>query len=109
MFNPVIAMLHNTKLKLWHPIIFVESPLPGPESEAKPVRHKSKGHHTTGFATRQEALDDIKNSLGPRVKANAIGDVRECLEKDFVWDGEGIPAMTVFFGEVDGKTVPLIG
>jgi hypothetical protein len=109
MFMPVIAMLHNTKLKRWHPIVFVESPLPGPDSDDKPVRHKSKGHHTTGFATRQEALDCIKNDLGPKIKTNAIGEVRECVEKDFAWDGEDTPAMTVFFGEQDGKTVPMIG
>jgi len=108
-FAPVIAMLHNTKLKRWHPIVFVESPLPGPPSADKPVRHKSKGHHTTGFATRQEALDHIKNDLGQKIKEIAIGDVREALDKDFAWDGEDIPAMTIFFGERDGKTVPLMG
>lgn len=109
MLYPVIAMLHNKKLDRWHPIIFVESPLPGPYSEDKPVRHKSQGHHTEGFATKQEAIKHIKKDLGPLVEAKAIGEVRNCLDKAFAWDGEGTPVMMVFFGEREGKTVPLIG
>lgn len=106
MFNPIVAMLHNTKLNRWHPIVFLEAPLPGPPSDDKPVRHRSKGHHTTGFATRQEALDWIKNDLKMK---DDVGPAKEALDKDFAWDGEDMPAMTVYFGEQDGKIVPLLG
>lgn len=105
MFNPIIALLHNTKLSRWHPIVFVESHLPGPPSDDKPVRHKSKGHHTAGFATRQEALDWIRNDLKMK---DSVGPVKEALDKDFAWDGDDVPVMTVYFGEREGKIVPMI-
>lgn len=109
MLSPIIAMIHNTKLSRWHPVIFVEKPLPGPYEENKPVRHKSAGHHTTGFATRQEALDYIAKELRPMTESRAIGEVKESLDKDFAWNGEDVPVMTIFFGEVGGKVVPMIG
>ena len=107
-FNPIIAMLHNTKENRWHPILFCESPLPGPHSPDKPIRHKSKMHHTTGFLTREEAVTDART-----VMANAVATESDCpakfaLEKDFEWDGEGIPAMVTFFGELDGVLQPLL-
>lgn len=100
MFNPVIAMLHNTKDQRWHPVVFVESPLPGPPSDDKPVRHKSKMHHTTGFPTREEAVVNVRESLAAQVREHAIGDVRFHLDGDIEWDGEGIPAMVDFFGSL---------
>ena len=46
LLKTVIATLHNDKTDRWHPIFFVESPLPG---DCLAVRYKSKGHHTDGF------------------------------------------------------------
>jgi hypothetical protein len=30
-----------------------------------------------------------------------------CLQKDFPWDGEDIPAMVVFFAKHDGEVFPV--
>ena len=109
MFSPIIAMIHNTKLNRWHPVIFVEKPLPGPSGPDTPIRHKSSGHHTAGFSTREEALAHIKSELRPKVEERAIGAVRECLGKDFAWDGEDIPAMVIYFTEQAGECVPALG
>jgi hypothetical protein len=96
MFNPIVGMLHNTKLERWHPIVFQESPLPGGTG---PVRHKSSGHHTAGFDTREAAITHA-NELIEKLKATPA------IEKDFAWDGEDIPAMVTFFIVRDGKAVP---
>lgn len=99
MYNLIFAMLHNTKTGRFHPILFYESPLPGnPENL---VRHKSKGHHTEGFDSRDDALASIE---GKRSEWN----FRTCLEKDFTWDGEDTPAMVVFFAESQGKLEPVL-
>lgn len=96
LFNPIIAILKNTKDDFYHPIVFVENPLPGPPSDNKPIRHKSKMHHTTGFDTREAAL----------VSANKIADdenMKRCFDGDIEWDGEGIPALVHFFSEEGDK------
>ena len=108
MLSPIIAMLHNTGQNRWHPVVFVESPLPGPPADDKPVRHKSKMHHTAGFATREEAASNIVTDLIPRVKEHAVGEVKTALSKDLTWDGEGIPAMVAFFAEQDGELVAVL-
>lgn len=92
LFNPIIALLLNTKTNRWHPIVFVESPLPGPHTPDKPIRHKSKMHHTGGFDTREEAEAEAKNEIAPKLEI-----VRLELETVFEWDGNDIPAMTHFF------------
>lgn len=99
--NPIVGMLHNTKANRFHPILFCEDPLPGPPSQDKPCRHKSKMHHTSGFDTREAALVNAKE-LTERTRA------RECLAADFPWDGEDIPAMTVYFAEKGGQLEPVL-
>ena len=94
LFNPVVAMLHNQKTDRYHPILFQESPLPGPPSDDKPVRHKSFGHHTTGFDTREEALDNIETDESIR---SECPNITKHLDKDIEWDGEGTPASVCFF------------
>ena len=37
LFNPIFAMLRNTKTNRFHPILFKESPLPGPPAADKPM------------------------------------------------------------------------
>ena len=90
--NPIIATIHNVPTDRWHPVLFVESPLPGPESPEKPVRHKSKMHHTTAFATRAESDNSAREEL-----ATQIPGARLELDTVFDWDGTGIPAMVHFF------------
>ncbi len=93
MLNPVFAMLYNSKLDRWHPILFLESPLPGPPSLDKPVRHKSRGHHTIGFESREEAVESARES-GERIEKT---ETRFVLDSDILWDGEGIPAIVGYF------------
>ncbi len=106
MFKPIIALLHNIKDNKWHPILFLHNPLPGPPEADKPVRHKSKFHHTDGFATRDEAIKCIDESLMPAVKKEWGEDVKKSLAQDLPWDGEGVPASVMFFLEVDGVPQP---
>ena len=102
MFNCIVAMLHNTKTDRYHPIFFYESPLPGPPSKDKPVRHKSKMHHAGGFDTREEAMVSIDD---PKFEEQ-FGKLARCLDEDMEWDGEGVPAMVKFFSK-DGTKVLL--
>ncbi len=96
-FNPIAALIHDTSKDRWHPVLMEEKPLPGPDGPDKPVRHKSKGHHTTGFATREEATDHVQNEW-PRNEA--IGtNFTDRTDVVFEWDGEGIPAITCFFDD----------
>jgi hypothetical protein len=104
--SPIISMLHNTKLSRWHPIIFRESPLPGGGGSMQSIRYKSVGHHTEGFETREAALAAI-DSIIEKITPDCVGPVVKCLDGDFLWDGEGIPAMVVFFATEDGKAIPL--
>lgn len=100
--NPVYAVLHNTKLNRWHPILFAESPLPG--NPRNLVRHKSRGHHTNGFESREEAIANAKEG------AAQIACTRFVLQADIPWDGEGIPAMTAYFlGEGENTEITILG
>jgi hypothetical protein len=103
MLNPIIAMLHNVGANRWHPIVFIEHPLPGPYDAAKPHRHKSSGHHTEGFETREAAVANVNDELSGKIASRALGLTRIALDDDIEWDGEGIPAIVAFFVEVDGK------
>lgn len=104
LLNPIFAMLQNTKTDRYHPILFAESPMAGPEYEGKPVRHRSKGHHTDGFSTRDEALQSIEDTI--EKMGQPCG---KSLRKEFPWDGEDIPAMVVFFGATaSGEYAPVL-
>ena len=103
-FNPIVAMLHNTDTDRYHPIIFREAPLPGPPSDSTPIRHKSGGHHTAGFDTREEAIKSIHEEICPDLLNPKLA-----LSKNFPWDGKHIPAMTIYFGEMAGEVVPFLG
>lgn len=96
-FNPVIALIHNVTGNSWHPVVFTESPMPGPPEPGKPIRHKSKMHHTIGFGTREEAELNATNDLLPRVREQFIGEPQLKLDHVFEWDGSGIPTLVAFF------------
>jgi hypothetical protein len=87
--NPIIATIHNTATNRWHPVLFVESPLPG---SATLVRHKSKGHHTDGFDTKIESDEYATNHM-----TSSIQGVHLTLDTVFSWDGNGVPALVHFF------------
>jgi hypothetical protein len=93
----VIGNLHNIKTNRYHPIVFRTNPIPSdPENEMG--RTKSIGHHTTGFDTRDLAIEECNNIAN---KTNG----QLCIEKDFIWDGEDIPVMVTFFKEIDNKLI----
>jgi hypothetical protein len=80
------GILINTQTGRFHPIVFRPAPLPGGATIGTVERYRSKGHHTTGFATRDEALAFIRE----RSELSLTGLALE-------WDGTGVPAITVFF------------
>lgn len=80
-------MLQNTVSGRWHPILFRPAPLPGgKDSDLAAQRYRSLGHHTEGFATKEEAMAHIEAS-----------DKMEWRGLIWEWDGEGTPAMTEWF------------
>ena len=89
--NYIFAILFNTKLNRWHPILFYESPLPGGPGKDVPIRHKSRGHHTLGFDNREDSVVSAKE-----MGSNFEG-CRYALEADIQWDGEGVPATVGYF------------
>ncbi len=105
MFNPIVAMLHNTKLNRWHPITFQEAPLPGPPSTDKLIRHKSLGHHTEGFSTRDEAVIFAKEHAVRIKEVSVDGGAQTCLDEDIPWNGEDVPAISTFFTESEMSVV----
>lgn len=100
LLNPIVAMLFNQKTNKWHPILFEERPLPGPITKDTPVRHKSFGHHTIGFETREAALHNIETDESIK---NQCPTIKKCLDEDIPWDGNEMPAMVCFFNEEGNK------
>lgn len=100
--NPIIGMIHNRKLNRWHPALYLESPLPGPPNGDKSVRHKSKMHHTAGFATREEAIKNAMDDLAPKCECRQFA-----LEEDIEWDGEDVPAEVAFFTKISQQAGPI--
>ena len=90
----LVMMLLNTKTNTYHPIFYLESWFPGEstsEMNMNYIRFKSKGHHTAGFKTRDEAIKDVHTVLIDKIKS--IGYLPNLeIADDMVWDGEGIPA-----------------
>lgn len=85
--NPIITIVFDASKGRWHPIIF---------DEAKPIRHRSRAHHTGGFDTREGAVAsaiDFKEKL----KDRSIGEIKLSLEQDLLWDGIDVPTFNVFF------------
>lgn len=94
LMDALVLMLKNISTNRFHPIFYLESPLPGgPESEGnkKLIRYKSKGHHTQGFETRDAAINSINNELVAQIKSIGYTPNLE-IEIDEIWDGKGIPA-----------------
>lgn len=103
--NPIIAIIHNVALNTFHPALFLESPMPGGQHGTTIIRHKSKMHHTTGFDSRDEAVQNITQDFIPKATQH-FGEPLLALTVDVGWDGDGIPAMVVFFVSVEGQLIP---
>jgi len=102
--NYLLAILYNEKLKRYHPIAFVEAPFPGgsDNNSGTSTRFKSTGHHTEGFETHEEAIEDCKDKV-------------DCLPGGQIWDGdligwngEGIPAIKPLASRGDDGKMTLI-
>ena len=97
----IVSMLHNQATNRYHPILFGYSPPPSGDLDSGARRYRSRGHHTAGFDTRDEALNGAEELAEKAAPA-------ECATGgDIAWDGEGVPAMTLWFGKLDGVLQPL--
>lgn len=79
--------LKNIKTNRWHPILFRPGPLPGDSSMVE-ARWKSKGHHTIGFDTLEQAKAHVAENPDNMIDIDA----------HWEWDAEKepIPAMVIF-------------
>jgi hypothetical protein len=82
MFKMPAAILENTKLDRFHPIVFRWNPQPSADAGEHVSRYKSAAHCTGGFKTIEEA----QAAIASHENWWATGEV-------FSWDGEDIPAM----------------
>ncbi len=88
----LVMMLFNIAKETFHPILYLENPLPGNPDNL--TRYKSKMHHTTGFATRDAALKSINEEILPKAKESFpfYNDIVLELEGVLPWDGVETPA-----------------
>lgn len=87
-------MLINLSTNTFHPIMYFEHPFPGgdqSEGNKRLVRYQSKGHHTAGFASREEAMKHV-DELVPRIKSVGYDTVTVECDSNLEWDGMDIPA-----------------
>jgi hypothetical protein len=90
------GLLLNTATGRYHPITFRYAPMPGGDPE-KVGRYKSAGHHTAGFALKEEALAFVAAHPAMRL-----------VENEWEWDGMDIPAMVWWFAEGEYEAKDLI-
>ncbi len=88
-FTYPVGMLRNLATGRFHPIVFRPAPAPSEDIGAKVSRYRSRGHHTEGFATHEEALASIR--------AVASWSWRGV---EWEWDGTDIPTITTWFSVV---------
>ena len=93
------AIIFNTETNTYHPILYRDAPLPGPYDANKPERLKSKGHHTEGFATFEEAQKYFEND------ERFEGIILQIETPYFSWNGEDFPIDTAFVA--NGKLISL--
>ncbi len=91
----LVKMLHNTQTNRFHPIYYYDSPFPGGFEDGDInntiIRYKSKGHHTSGYPTRDEAISSA-NFLVEQLKGlNDIVAVELDEIDDIIWNDEEIP------------------
>lgn len=95
----LVKMLHNIEAKKWHPIFYYDKPFPGGFKDGgindAVIRYKSKGHHTTGFDKREDAVksaNELIDTLRNRDHDTVLVEIDE--KDDILWDGKEIPADT---------------
>lgn len=86
------GILTNTKTGRFHPIFFWMPPMPCGAETGSAFRYKSASHHTDGFATMEEARENIAKAAETDVAAGVQDSGRR-----WDWDGEGVPPMVEFF------------
>lgn len=82
----VICILNDETTGRFHPAFFEENPLPGPVvnvDQTSVVRLKSKMHHTVGFEKLEDAVKNVSDDLGAKIKVPVTN---ICLEP-IMWDG----------------------
>lgn len=95
-----IGMLVNTATARFHPIVFRIAPMPGGAAQnMEYLRYKSHGHHTDGFATKEEAMVEVE-SMKAKLGARWSGVTYE-------WSGDGAPALVDFFPAQQPSGVPV--
>lgn len=83
----VILIYHNVNEGTFHPAVYMEAPMPGPVpdvGEASFVRLRSRMHHTAGFASLEEAQENIRTELQPRLGIRGDNII---YDPPFPWDG----------------------
>ncbi len=88
----LVKMLHNTQKNTFHPIYYLDSPFPGGiENNSTVIRYKSKGHHTTGFDTREAAVFSANDLID---KLNGMGNIVAVEldeNEDLIWEDNEMP------------------
>ena len=74
------GVLYNVETGRHHPVVF--RPAPRPSDDGPVIRYRSRGHHTEGFDTLEQA-----KAFMAEVGWTDIGAV-------WNWDGSGVPALT---------------
>ena len=99
-YNPVLLLLFNTQTERWHPILYWECPPPSGKL-GDCWRWKSKGHHTVGFTSREDAINSkeggVMHLCQNQYENKVGGDVYYDIEHHGEWDGQGNPADVTCF------------
>lgn len=101
-----ICILRDVKKNRFHPCFVEERPAPGPMksiADTPVIRAKSKMHHTTGFATFEEAQ---KNVLEDFAKKIVLPPANVSTKQAFNWDSEDMAFVVILPNWVaNGKTI----
>ena len=84
------GILRNTVTGRFHPILFRPGPAPSESATDHAHRYKSRGHHTEGFDTHDEALAFVNSREDWKWSG-----------REWEWDGDDVPAMVEWFGTED--------
>lgn len=102
-----LGMVRNTATGRFHPMFYRDAPFPGgvdSDLNRNVARFKSGGHHTNGFATREEADSANEESRERLIEAG-----EKCwpgLISDWEWDGQGCPSDIRLVNTADGVVLP---
>jgi hypothetical protein len=84
----VILIYRHMDEGTFHPVVYQWHPMPGliPEvGDVDFVRLNSKMHHTAGFASLEEAQENVRNELQPMLN---MADENVMLDPPYPWFGE---------------------